>query len=116
MKLQVALTHRTEYLYDRRVELGPHVVRLRPAPHCRTQILGYSLRVAPAAHFLNWMQDPFGNLAARVAVPEKTDAFSVTVDLVADMTAINPFDFFVDESAVRWPFSYEPSLAGDLRP
>jgi transglutaminase-like putative cysteine protease len=116
MKLQVALTHRTEYLYDRRVELGPHVVRLRPAPHCRTQILGYSLRVAPAAHFLNWMQDPFGNLAARVAVPEKTDAFSVTVDLVADMTAISPFDFFVDESAVRWPFSYEPSLAGDLRP
>ena len=71
MKLKVALTHRTEYRYDRRVALGPHVVRLRPAPYCRTPILGYSMRIAPAPHFVNWMQDPFGNLAARVAVPER---------------------------------------------
>jgi uncharacterized protein (DUF2126 family)/transglutaminase-like putative cysteine protease len=116
MKLKIALTHRTDYRYDRPVALGPHVVRLRPAPYCRTPILSYALRVEPVRHFLNWLQDPFGNYAARVVVPERTDAFSVTVDVLADMTAINPFDFFVDEAAVRWPFTYEASLAGDLRP
>jgi uncharacterized protein (DUF2126 family)/transglutaminase-like putative cysteine protease len=116
MTLQVALTHRTQYRYDRRVELGPHVVRLRPAPHCRTAILAYSMRIAPSLHFLNWMQDPFGNFLARIVVPEKTEAFAVTVDLVTDMAAINPFDFFVDASAASWPFAYEASLANDLRP
>ncbi len=116
MNLHVALTHRTQYRYDRRVELGPHLVRLRPAPHCRTPIRAYSMRIAPAPHFLNWMQDPFGNFLARIVVPEKTEDFAVTVDLVADMAAINPFDFFVDESAVSSPFAYEASLANDLRP
>jgi transglutaminase-like putative cysteine protease len=116
MTLHVALTHRTHYRYDRRVGLGPHLVRLRPAPQCRTPILAYALRVEPSPHFLNWMQDPFGNFLARVVVPDQTEAFTVTTDLVADMASINPFDFFVEESAVTWPFAYAAELADDLRP
>ena len=116
MSIRVAIEHRTGYRYDGAVELGPHVVRLRPAPHCRTPILSYSLQVTPKTHFLNWQQDPFGNYLARLVFPERTDEMSVTVDLVADMTVINPFDFFVDDSAQQWPFTYEESLARDLAP
>jgi uncharacterized protein (DUF2126 family)/transglutaminase-like putative cysteine protease len=115
MTLQVALTHRTAYRYDRAVSLGPHILRLRPAPHCRTPILAYSLNITPKS-FLNWQQDPFGNYLARVVVPDKTSEFIAVVDLVVDLAAINPFDFFVEESAANWPFAYEPALAGELRP
>ena len=116
MPLHVALTHKTEYRFDRAVALGPHVVRLRPAAHCRTPILAYSLALAPAQHFVNWQQDPFGNFLARVVVPEKTRSFSVGVDLVADMATINPFDFFIEDAAANYPFAYEPALAGELEP
>jgi uncharacterized protein (DUF2126 family)/transglutaminase-like putative cysteine protease len=116
MTLQVALSHRTAYRYDRAVSLGPHVLRLRPAPHCRTPILAYSLTITPKRSFLNWQQDPFGNYLARVVVPDKTAEFIAVVDLVADLAAINPFDFFVEESAANWPFAYEAALAAELRP
>ena len=116
MSIRVAIEHRTEYRYDRAVELGPHVVRLRPAPHCRTPILAYSLQVTPARHFLNWQQDPFGNHLARLVFPEPASELGITVDLVADMTVINPFDFFVEESAQTWPFAYDDTLARDLAP
>ncbi len=116
MALHAALTHRTEYRYDRLVGLAPHTVRLRPAPHCRTPILAYSLRLSPGQHFVNWQQDPFGNFLARIVVPEKTANFSVTVDLVADLAVINPFDFFVEDYAQAWPFAYEPGLAAELKP
>src|SRR5215470_366261 len=99
MTLHVALTHRTQYGYDRAVSVGPQIVRLRPAPH-----------------FLNWQQDPFGNFLARVLVPGETKELTATVDLIADMAAINPFDFFVEESAVSYPFTYDPVLAGELEP
>ncbi len=116
MSIHVAIEHRTHYRFDRLVRLAPHVVRLRPAPHCRTPILAYSLQVTPAEHFVNWQQDPFGNYLARFVFPEPARELTVTVDLIADLTVINPFDFFVDEDAERYPFRYEAGLALDLAP
>jgi uncharacterized protein (DUF2126 family)/transglutaminase-like putative cysteine protease len=116
MTLHVALTHKTEYRYDRLTQMGPQVIRLRPAPHCRTPILSYSLTLTPKDHFLNWQQDPFGNYLGRLVIPQKTREFSVTVDLVADMAVINPFDFFVDEYAKPWPFTYDEDLKQELTP
>ncbi len=116
MSIHVALNHVTHYRYDRRVGLSPQVVRLRPAPHCRTPILSYSLRVEPAEHFINWQQDPFANHLARLVFPEKTREFKVTVDLVAEMSVYNPFDFFLEPQAETFPFGYGTELAHDLAP
>ena len=116
MSIHVALNHVTEYRYDRRVGLSPQVVRLRPAPHGRTPILSYSLRVEPGGHFVNWQQDPFANYLARLVFPDKTDHFRVTVDLVAEMSVYNPFDFFLEPSAEKFPFRYDASLHHDLAP
>lgn len=116
MALHVALNHRTTYHYDRAVQLGPQVVRLRPAPHCRTPILSYSMRVTPQAHFINWQQDPFSNHLARLVFPEETRKFEVVVDLVASIEVINPFDFFLEPSAEFYPFEYHAALKEDLRP
>jgi transglutaminase-like putative cysteine protease len=90
MAIRVALSHRTSYRFDRPVSLSPHEIRLRPAPHCRTPVLGYSLTIDPAKHFINWQQDPYGNWVARVVFPERTDALEITVDLTADMTVSPP--------------------------
>src|SRR3954468_5118062 len=98
MAIRVALNHKTTYRYDRPVTLDPHVIRLRPAPHCRTPILGYSLRVSPPDHFLNWQQDPFSNYQARLAFTKLAQELTVEVDLVAEMVVIDPFDFFIDEA------------------
>jgi uncharacterized protein (DUF2126 family) len=116
MAIHVALNHKTFYKYDRLVSLGPQIVRLRPAPHCRTPILSYSLKVEPKQHFLNWQQDPQSNYLARFVFPEKTDFLSIEVDLVAEISVINPFDFFLEPSAEQWPFEYEPWLQRELRP
>ena len=116
MTIRVALHHKTTYSYDRLVNLSPQVIRLRPAPHCRTPILSYSLKVLPEKQFLNWQQDPYGNFLARLVFPEKTGQLSVEVDLVADMTVINPFDFFLEPDATNFPFSYAPALKTQLQP
>ena len=116
MTIRVALKHQTSYRFDRPVSLGPHEVRLRPAAHCRTPVLSYSLKVEPAGHFLNWQQDPFGNWVARLVFPEKAGALAITVDLLADMTVINPFDFFIDEFAEDYPFAYPEGLKRELGP
>jgi uncharacterized protein (DUF2126 family) len=116
MAIRVAVNHKTEYRYDRLVELSPHVIRLRPAVHSRTPVHSYSLKVEPANHFINWQQDPFGNYQARIVFLEKTDCLSIEVDLVAEMVVINPFDFFLEDSAQHFPFTYEPQLARELVP
>src|SRR5262245_8274714 len=116
MSIHVALNHVTHYRYDRRVSLSPQIVRLRPAPHCRTSILSYSLRVEPKAHFINWQQDPFANHLARLVFPEKTSEFKITVDLVAEMAVYNPFDFFLEPEAEHFPFAYAADVAPDLAP
>ena len=111
MSIHVALRHVTQYRYDRAVQLLPQLVRLRPAPHCRTPILSYSQRITPSTHFLNWQQDPQSNYVARLTFPEKTDVFRVEIDLVAEMAVYNPFDFFLEPFAEQFPFAYEPSRA-----
>jgi uncharacterized protein (DUF2126 family) len=116
MSIQVALHHRTTYTYDRLVTLGPQIVRLRPAPHCRTPVLSYSLKVSPGDHFVNWQQDPQGNFLARLVFPERTQKFEVVVELIADMAVINPFDFFLEPQAEHWPFLYDPVLHEELAP
>ncbi|MBF0283641.1 MAG: transglutaminase family protein, partial [Magnetococcales bacterium] len=116
MTIRVALHHVTRYRYDRLVTLSPHVIRLRPAVHSRTPIRAYSLRVTPENHFINWQQDPFGNHLARLVFNEPTRELSIEVGVVADLTVINPFDFFVEESAEKFPFTYEARLRKDLAP
>ena len=116
MSIRVAINHKSLYQYDRLVGLSPHVFRLRPAVHCRTPIEAYALKIEPENHFINWQQDPFGNYQARVVFPEPTRALSVEVDLIADMTVINPFDFFLEASAEHYPFSYEAQLKKELTP
>ena len=116
MSIHAALHHVTEYDYDRLVELGPQVVRLRPAPHCRSHILSYSLKIEPEGHFVNWQQDPYANYQARLVFPEKTKKFKVTVDLVTEMAVYNPFDFFLEPDAENYPFTYNSDLKKELRP
>ena len=116
MTIRVAIHHNTYYQFDKRVSCSPHIVRLRPAPHTRTPLYGYTLNISPSDHFINWQQDPFGNYQARIVFPEKTDHISVEVEVLADMTVINPFDFFIEEDAEEFPFKYDAELKKELTP
>ena len=116
MGIQVALNHRTEYRYDKAVSLGPQVIQLRPAPHCRTRILSYSLKVTPARHLINWQLDPHYNHLARLLFPDKTNEFVVEVELAVELSPVNPFDFFLEPGFEEYPFRYSRGLAKDLEP
>ena len=116
MAILVAIKHNTYYKYDRLINMGPHVIRLKPAPHSRTKIHSYSLNIEPKEHFINWQQDAFGNYLARVVMQEKVSEFKVEVEVVAEMTVINPFDFFVEEYAEKFPFQYEVQDLKELTP
>ncbi len=114
MSITASIYHLTHYRYDRPVTLGPQVIRLRPAPHSRTPVISHSLKVSPGCHFVNHQQDPYGNWLARYVFHEPVREFRIEVDLVADMSVYNPFDFFVEESAEEWPFEYSGDMAPDL--
>ena len=116
MAIHVALSHTTHYRYDRAVKLGPQVIRLRPAPHSRTKVLSYSQRIDPVRHFINWQQDPFANYQARLVFPDPTTEFKVTIDLVVEMAVYNPFDFFLEPRAEKFPFAYDEAQRQELAP
>ncbi len=116
MAIRVAINHTTTYSYDRSVSLSPHIFRLRPAAHSRTNVEAYSFKISPKEHFINWQQDPFGNYQARVVFPEKTTELKVEVEVIANMVVINPFDFFVEDYAEDFPFTYQGELPKELIP
>ncbi len=116
MSIRVACTHLTHYKFDREISLAPHVLRLRPAPHCRTPIVAYSMKILPETHFINWQQDPFGNYLARLVFPEKSSELRIEIELIADMTPCNPFDFFIEDYAETFPFTYQKQEKSELLP
>ena len=116
MTIQVALHHKSHYVFDRQVVISPHEIRLRPAAHSRTPISSYSLNIKPANHFVHWQQDAYGNFVARITFPKPTQEIEINVDLIADMTIINPFDFFVEDWAEHFPFTYPANLKTELAP
>jgi transglutaminase-like putative cysteine protease len=116
VSIHAALTHTTHYKYDRLVTLSPQLVRLRPAPHCRTPIVSYTMQVEPDEHFVHWQQDPQSNYLARLTFPQQVREMRITVNVVAELSVYNPFDFFVDESAEYFPFTYTDWQARELRP
>ena len=116
MSILVSLRHDTRYLYDRPVTLGPHEIRLKPAPAGRTPVLSYTLAVRPARHTLHWYYDAAGNPVARVLFQDQISQLEIDVALTADLTPVNPFDFLVEPGAEHYPFGYNDTVRHDLSP
>jgi uncharacterized protein (DUF2126 family)/transglutaminase-like putative cysteine protease len=116
MSIHVRIEHMTSYRYDRPVALSPQLIRLRPAPHTRTPIHEYSLEILPAEHRLDWQEDPFGNQIGRALFSGPVRELRLTVHLVAEMTVLNPFDFFVESYAEQYPFRYDALFEDELEP
>ncbi|WP_101756807.1 transglutaminase family protein [Oceanicoccus sp. KOV_DT_Chl] len=116
MSIRVALKHSTDYRYSDPVLLFPQLIRLRPAPHCRTEIQHYHLNISPAEHLQYWQQDAFNNHILRVMFSQLISEFSIEVDIIANIQTINPFDFFIDDDASLWPLVYSAEMAQDLAP
>ena len=116
MSMLVSLRHATRYLYDRPVTLGPHEIRLKPAPDCRTPVSAYTLAVRPARHTMHGHYDAAGNHVARVLFQDKVPQLEVDVALTADLVPVNPFDFLVEPGAERYPPAYPGAARADLAP
>jgi transglutaminase-like putative cysteine protease len=114
MPVIAKLHHITRYTYAKPVRLGPHILRLRPAPHCRQPILDYQLKIEPDNHRLTWYQDPHSNWLARAIFFDASDTLTIRVTCTLDMAAINPFDFLIDDEATLYPFRYSDDLTRDL--
>ncbi|MDE1991461.1 MAG: transglutaminase family protein [Rhizobiaceae bacterium] len=114
MSIKASVYHLTHYKYDNPIRLGPQIIRLKPASHSKTRVLSHSLKVTPSNHFVNLQQDPYGNYLARFVFPDPVTELKIEVDLIADMTVYNPFDFFVEEEATEWPFDYPETIREDL--
>ncbi|WP_337268194.1 DUF2126 domain-containing protein [Oryzifoliimicrobium ureilyticus] len=114
MSIKASIYHLTHYIYDKPVRLGPQIIRLKPAAHSKTKVISHSLKVTPSNHFVNLQQDPYGNYLARYVFPDPVTELRIEVDLVADMSVYNPFDFFVEDDATKWPFEYDEALRADL--
>ena len=108
MPIRVSLHHQTTYDYDKSVSIFPQTIRLRPAAHCRTPIESYSLRVEPRAAFSELAAGPVRKLPGPARVSGAAAGIGVWRScLCAELTVINPFDFFLDEYAEQWPFTYD---------
>jgi transglutaminase-like putative cysteine protease len=116
MSIKVSFHHQLHYRYNRSIILGPQTLGLRPAPHCKTPIQSYSLKIEPQNHTMTWQQDPYGNFLARINFIEKTDFFNIDVDLIAQLQPINPFNFVMEIYSSQYPFRYEPQLEKELIP
>jgi uncharacterized protein (DUF2126 family)/transglutaminase-like putative cysteine protease len=116
MSVRIAITHQSIYHYDKFVTVGPHLIRLKPAPHCLAHCLAYSLKVSPSEHYIHWQQDPFNNHIARLVFKKPTNHLNVSVELLVDLSPVNPFDFFIEPYAACYPFRYESSLYNALEP
>jgi uncharacterized protein (DUF2126 family)/transglutaminase-like putative cysteine protease len=115
--VRLFVQHKTAYQYPKPAALGPHLIRLRPAAHTKAKIETYSLKIAQPCE-LRWQQDPAGNWVARVSFPKgsRYDALNITVEMAVEIHPVNPFNFFLDESAEEAPFRYGPEVLRALEP
>lgn len=108
---RIKISHITEYLFPSVVTLLPHRLLLRPRENHNVRIESSVLDISPA-HTLQWKCDVLDNSVALVCFSERSNRLRVASNVVIQHYEDNPFDFLVDEYAVRHPFAYvEPEQA-----